>query len=82
MKQSLPVRGVIDNKSTTEAVRSTTVVSDKRLRRDIASVKEMLTCGYVKQIDWVPGDQQLADVLTKRGVNGSKLLSVIQKGII
>lgn len=82
LKQALPVRGVIDNKSTTEAVRSTTVVSDKRLRRDIASVKEMLTCGYVKQIDWVPGEQQLADVLTKRGVNGSKLLSVIQKGII
>ena len=82
LRQPVKVRGIIDNKSTTEAIRSTTVVSDKRLRRDIASVKEMLLRGEVSRIDWVPGDQQLADVLTKRGVNGVKLLRAIQMGRI
>jgi len=61
-------------------VKSTTVVDDKRLRREIGAIKQMLERGEVKTVQWIPGSEQLADVLTKRGVNGHELLSVIQQG--
>ena len=79
---TVEVHAVIDNRSVVDAVRSTTTVDDKRLRRDISAVKQMLECGEVKSVTWVPGNRQLADVLTKRGVNGYKLLEVIQTGKI
>ena len=70
----------MDNKSTVDAVRSTTVVDDRRLRREIGAVKQMLERKIIRSIKWVPGSDQLADVLTKRGVNGNKILQVVQKG--
>ena len=79
---TVAVHAVVDNKSVVDAVLSTTSVDDKRLRRDISSIKEMLEHGEVTTVNWVPGFKQLADVLTKRGVNGSKLLEVIQTGKI
>ena len=78
----LQIHAFIDNRSVVDAVRSTTTVDDKRLRRDISAVKEMIETGVVKSITWVPGHQQLADVLTKRGVNGMKLLQVLHSGKI
>lgn len=77
---TIEIDALIDNQSTVDAVKSTTVVDDKRLRREIGSVKQMLERGTIKSVKWVPGSDQLADVLTKRGVNGCKLLQVIQKG--
>lgn len=76
----LGVHAVTDNRSVVEAINSTTMVDDKRLRREISAIKEMLSKDEVCEISWVPGREQLADVLTKRGVNGCKLLQVIQSG--
>ena len=55
-------------------------MKEVRLRREIAMIKELLQSGKVKEVRWVPGEKQLADVLTKKGTNGSKLLSVMQSG--
>lgn len=77
---TIPIYGKTDNLSTVEAVRSTTAVSEKRLRREIGAIKQMLHQGEVKSLSWVPGDSQLADVLTKSSANGTKLLNVLQKG--
>ena len=74
------VRAVIDNKSCLEAVYSTSLVEDKRLLREIASIQELLEAHVVKSVHWVPGDKQLCDVLTKSGVNSLKLLQVVQNG--
>ena len=71
---------MVDNLSVVEAVHSTTAVNDKRLRRELAAIKEMLGRGEVTSVKWVPGSQQLADTLTKRGVSGDKILSVLQEG--
>ena len=79
---SVDIHAIIDNKSVVDAVRSTTTVGDKRLRRDISAIKQMLDVGEVKTVTWVKGDQQLADVLTKRGVNGNKLLHALHTGKI
>lgn len=76
----VPVHAIIDNHSTVEAVRSTTSVDDRRLRRDIAAIKQLLESGDITSLSWVSGSKQLADVLTKRGVNGGKLLQILQSG--
>ena len=43
-------------------------------------IDEMIDREEVDSIQWVDGKQQLADALTKKGVNAMKLLSVIQHG--
>ena len=78
--KQLQIHAFVDNKSTFEAIHSTSMVKEVRLRREIAMIKELLQSGKVKEVRWVPGEKQLADVLTKKGTNGSKLLSVMQSG--
>ena len=51
---SVPMNAIVDNKSTVEAVHSTTAVSDKKLRRDIACIKQHLSRGNYLQLN---GDQ-------------------------
>ena len=76
----LKVSAVVDNKSVEVNLRSTSSVEDKRLRRDLSMIKEMLDRGEVHGVSWVEGSQQLADTLTKKGVNAHKLLSVLHSG--
>lgn len=57
--QSLPITAFIDNKSVIEALQSTKLVGDKRLRIDIASIVEMKLNNRV-EIKWCPGKIQLA----------------------
>lgn len=79
-ERSIPVRAIIDNKSTVDAVHSTAAVSDKKLRRDIGIVKQMLNEGDVTSLAWCQGKDQLADLMTKKTASPFNLLSVFQKG--
>ena len=76
----LPIIGITDHEGLYKNIRSTKLVSEKRLRIDLASIKENLNNGVINDIQLCQSEQQLADVLTKRGVNGVKLLSVLQTG--
>ena len=76
----IPIIAIVDNLSVVEAVHSTTAVGDKRLRREVGAIKEMLGRREIAAVKWVPGSQQLADSLTKRGVNGDKILGAVQTG--
>ena len=66
-EKSIPVNAIIDNKGTYDAVHSTIAVQDKRLRRDISMIKELLNEKEVTRIMWCEGKNQLADGLTKWG---------------
>ncbi len=79
---NLPVRAVIDNKDTYESVHSTTDVTERKLRREIGVIKQMLKDKELEQLIWAPGQFQLADPLTKLGANGEALSKVMQQGII
>ncbi len=70
---------VTDNKSLYDTTHSKKPTIDKRLRVDIAGIKEMLE---KKEIDIkaVPGKEQLSDVLTKKGASPHMLLSVLRTG--
>ena len=78
--EDIKVVAFVDNKSLTEAIYSMTAVSEVRLRREIAVIKEMIRSGGVRMIKWIPGQSQLANVLTKKGQSGADLLQVLQEG--
>jgi len=76
----IPIIAYVDNKSVIEAVNSTKLVDDKRLRVDIAAISESLVRGEINEIKWCPGKIHLADCLTKRGSAGFELLEVLAGG--
>lgn len=74
------ITGVTDHEGLCRNIRSTKLVEDRRLRLDIASIKQNIARGEVSEVILCSSGEQLADVLTKKGVSGEKLLSVLQTG--
>ena len=80
-ERKLPVELYVDNRSLYENVQSVKNVAEKRLRIDIAVLKQMVQKGELK-LFWVESKAQLADVLTKRGVNPLKIARVFESGTL
>ena len=78
----IPVRAIVDNKDTFDSVNSTTDVQERKLRREIGVIKQMLIAKELNYLVWVRGAFQLADPLTKLGANGDMLIQVMQEGKI
>ena len=76
-----PVNVYIDSKSLYETATTSNQVADKRLLVDIASIREMVNNNEVK-LHWVSTADQLADVMTKEGVNRQKLKEVLSNGYL
>ena len=68
-----------DNSCLYDAVHSTTQILDKRLRIEMAILREMLDRKEITDISWVPADVQVADALTKKGVPSFKILGFISE---
>ena len=68
-----------DNKSLYDAVGTSNLVVEKRLRVDIAALREMLEKDNVN-FKWVESSHQLADALTKKGASKRNLLDVLSSG--
>jgi hypothetical protein len=66
-----------DNKSLYDAVNTSNLVLDKRLRVDISALREMNDNGEV-HFCWVDSAHQLADTLTRKGASKKKLLEVLK----
>ena len=67
-----------DSKSLYDCVRTTNLLTDKRLRVDVAAIREMVESGEVI-VCWVEGRKQLADILTKSGPSKQNLLEILTK---
>ena len=80
LQSSSPVICYVDSKSLSENIYSTKLVDDRRLRIDMAAIKQLVEDHLVSQVKWCSSDRQLADVLTKRGVNPSNLQNVLESG--
>ena len=78
----LPITAIVDNKSLVESVNSTKLVDDKRLRIDLATVKELLKRGELAHIKWCPGEFQIANCMTKKGASSRDLLRLLNTGKI
>ena len=70
-----------DNMSLTEAVHSTKAMEEKRLRVDIAALRESVKRKEIT-VNWVDTKSQLADVFTKQGVNTQTLIDTLKCGQI
>ena len=79
LESRVPITLVTDNESLANAVRTTTSVEEKRLRIDIAALREMTSSGEIHEVKWVPTEHQLADCLTKQGAKIDHLLSLIKR---
>ena len=75
--KDISIRLMVDNKSLFDNVYSVKNVSEKRLRIDIAIIKELVSEDRLV-LEWVETKYQLADVLTKKGVNPVKLNNILQ----
>ena len=76
----IPIEAVVDNKSLFLSLKTSKHVTEKRLRVDIAALKEQLADHVKNEIKWVGTKQQLADCLTKKGVSTILLNIVLEKG--
>ena len=76
---TIPIVAFTDNKSTLDTINSSTSVSDKKLRLEIALLRETQERKEV-EIMKVPGKDNISDVLTKRGASSKSLLLAITRG--
>ena len=70
----LPIVCKTDNSGMYDCTHSSTQILDKRLRIEMAILREMVNRKEIDNITWVPSDHQIADCLTKRGVLSYKIL--------
>ena len=75
-----PIIAHVDSKGLVDQLHSTKLVMERMLRIDIGIIKEMLERKQLMAVRWCSTDQQPADVLTKRGADGSKLLTILAQG--
>ena len=80
INKTIPIIAYTDNRSVIEAVYSTKLVDDKRLRVDTAAISESLSRNEVSEIRWCPGKIHLTDCMTKRGASGYNVLNVFKEG--
>ena len=67
-----------DNKSLNDSINTTNLAQDKRLRVDLAALREINDNNDV-DFKWVDTKSQIADVLTKKGVSKHNLLQILQQ---
>ncbi|KAG1673036.1 DNA polymerase epsilon subunit 2 [Nymphon striatum] len=75
----IPINCYIDNRSLFENLHSTKAVSEKRLRIDLATIKEMMQRREISHIQWIEASNQISDCFTKRGASCKKLVEVLEK---
>ena len=73
------VKCYTDSKSLIEHLKTSHVIQDSRLRVDVARMREMIELNECT-MEWINGEEQLADPLTKAGASPNKLLEVLRTG--
>ena len=77
----LPVTCITDNLSLYQAAHTTGKLVDSRLIIDMAIIREMISKDEIN-LEWVPGSEQISDVLTKKGASRIKLAQVVEQGYL
>ena len=69
------VNAIVD-KSTVDTIHSTAPVEDKKLRRDVAGIKQFMNLEEIRSLFWCSGKKQLDDCLTKRTLSYFNLIFI------
>lgn len=72
---------VTDNRSLFDALKSTKQVTEKRLKLDLSSIKELIQSKEIKEMLWSDTKGQLTDCLTKKGASALVLLKALSEGL-
>ena len=75
----VPAHIITDSKSLRDAINTTTVVKDKKAMVTICTLRRVPEVENIK-ISWWRGARQLSDVMTKPGVNNTKMVTVLSQG--
>ena len=75
----VPAYIITDSKSLRDAINTTTVVKDKKAMVTICTLRRVPEVEDIK-ISWWRGARQLSDVMTKPGVNNTKMVTVLSQG--
>ena len=75
----LPIEHITDYISLTNAIYSNSQVKDKRLRIDLASLKQEI-CREEILVKWIPGGKMFADALSKKTAPKELLQNVLNVG--
>ncbi len=67
-----------DSRTLMTAIKSSTEVTSKRLKIDIAAIKEVVELGEVGEVQWVPEKRQIADIFTKGGVSEEMIRNYVE----
>ena len=76
---NLQIKCYTDSKQLYDATQSLRSIEDKRLRIDIAVIREMLNKKEINEMTRIPSEEQLADCLTKLGASPSKLINILRR---
>ena len=71
--KQIPIIAVTDNRSLFESAFTETSITDRRLRIELAIIREYLENKEVT-LSWTDSKSQLADCLTKQGCDSRQLL--------
>ena len=75
---NVPLILFTDSKNLWDAVQSTSLVENHRLRTDIAKLQESLKNNELSEFVRLGGKKMMADVLTKKGAYGYQLMHVLK----
>lgn len=77
--KDIKIKCFTDNKSLCQNIHSTKLISEKRLRMDLASIKESVSTGDIS-VQWVQTSNQISDCLTKAGADFHRLIELLKSG--
>ena len=79
-RQDIPLVVHTDSKSLLESIYSTRKVKRKTMRVVISSLQQHLKMKRIKDVEHVSSKEQIADVLTKKGVANNLILETLETG--
>ena len=78
LSSEVKVECYTDSRSLFESAGSTKIVSDRRLRVEISTIREMIQKEEIN-LQWIDGKYQLSNVLTKKGASPFSLIETLKK---
>ena len=64
-----------------DSINSTKPIEEKTMRHLLARIKQQKDeFKNVSRIEWIPNQQMLADILTKKGVKSDLLIAAVMRG--
>ena len=79
-EKGIPVRAFTDSKSLVDSVESCKQVVEGGMRLVVEKIKEHVQDGHIKEITWVRGARNWADGLTKKTVDMTDLVAILESG--